>query len=432
MKNIIGALILWLLICSPSFAESLGAQLVKLEGMYERGTITKQEFDKAKSILLKMDQDSSEKIEKIKKEITEEQKENKKKLIKELQAEVNQEKTYSYKVREFRATGSGQWEKMEFIIDDYRFYTNRPGGVRVIRISDGKMVAMISDKFKIKFKNGGESLFIVKKYKLNTLEKKESKLAVVNALNSVKKEIDYQLSQILPKKKDLPGRVTFEYNGQIILSWERAFISKHNAHFFQLLALDDQPFHFYITKDSKRFALNMAKFTKKIDIAISKVKIELAKKYNLTEEEIGLIIKKRKQNYDKQLSAITKETGRLIAAETEKSIEQETSKAIDTEVAKKVNAELTKELEEAVGKEMAAEITDSFEQAFGAEIDAAMEQELATEIDAAIAASIEEGISAATAEAAMRAGIEALLQGATIEQAIAVCKAAGGGSAACD
>ena len=90
---------------------------------------------------------------------------------------------------------------MEFIIDDYRFYTNRPGGVRVIRISDGKMVAMISDKFKIKFKNGGESLFIVKKYKLNTLEKKESKLAVVNALNSVKKEIDYQLSQILPKKK---------------------------------------------------------------------------------------------------------------------------------------------------------------------------------------------------------------------------------------
>ena len=263
MKNIIGALILWLLICSPSFAESLGAQLVKLEGMYERGTITKQEFDKAKSILLKMDQDSSEKIEKIKKEITEEQKEKKKKLIKELQAEVNQEKTYSYKVREFRATGSGQWEKMEFIIDDYRFYTNRPGGVRVIRISDGKMVAMISDKFKIKFKNGGESLFIVKKYKLNILEKKESKLAVVNALNSVKKEIDYQLSQILPKKKDLPGRVTFEYNGQIILSWERAFISKHNAHFFQLLALDDQPCHFYVVKDKLRFALNMAKFTKK-------------------------------------------------------------------------------------------------------------------------------------------------------------------------
>ena len=431
MKNIIGALILWLLICSPSFAESLGAQLVKLEGMYERGTITKQEFDKAKSILLKMDQDSSEKIEKIKKEITEEQKEKKEKLIKDLQAEVNQEKTYSYKVREFRATGSGQWEKMEFIIDDYRFYTNRPGGVRVIRISDGKMVAMISDKFKIKFKNGGESLFIVKKYKLNILEKKESKLAVVNALNSVKKEIDYQLSQILPKKKDLPGRVTFEYNGQIIISWERAFISKHNAHFFQLLALDDQPFHFYVVKDKLRFALNMAKFTKKIDIAISKVKIELAKKYNLTEEEIGLIIKKRKQNYDKQLSAITKETGRLIAAETEKSIEQETSKAIDTEVAKKVNAELAKELESVIGEESYREIAEAIVAGLDEEMDAAFEEHMTSLVESNLLAAIAEGISVATAEAAMRATLAAIDQGATLEQALAVCKSAGGGNAIC-
>ena len=124
MKSIIGALILWLLICSPSFAESLGEQLVKLEGLYNRGTITKQEFDKAKSILFKMDQNSSETIEKVKKEISEQQKKKKEKLIKDLQAEVNQKTIYSYKVREYRATGPGQWEKMEFIIDDYRFYTH--------------------------------------------------------------------------------------------------------------------------------------------------------------------------------------------------------------------------------------------------------------------------------------------------------------------
>ena len=36
-------------------------------------------------------------------------------------------------------------------------------GVKVVRISDGKTLAVISDKFKIKYKNGGESLFIVKK-----------------------------------------------------------------------------------------------------------------------------------------------------------------------------------------------------------------------------------------------------------------------------
>ena len=174
MKSIIGALILWLLICSQSFAESLGQQLVKLEGLYNRGTITKQEFDKAKSILLKMDQNSSETIEKVKKEISEQQKKKKEKLIKDLQAEVNQKKIYSYKVREYRATGPGQWEKMEFIIDDYRFYTHRPGGVKVVRISDGKTLAVISDKFKIKYKNGGENLFIVKKYKENIIQKKEN------------------------------------------------------------------------------------------------------------------------------------------------------------------------------------------------------------------------------------------------------------------
>ena len=44
------------------------------------------------------------------------------------------------------------------------------------------------------------------------------------------------------------------------------------------------------------------------------------------------------------------------------------------------------------------------------------ERELAAEIDAAIASSIQEGISAATAEAAIRASIEVLAQGGSLEQ----------------
>ena len=52
-------LFLGILLIIPTFtansAESLGEQLVKLEGLYDRGAITKEEFTKAKTILLKID-----------------------------------------------------------------------------------------------------------------------------------------------------------------------------------------------------------------------------------------------------------------------------------------------------------------------------------------------------------------------------------------
>jgi len=54
MKKIIAVLLLTLMICSKSFAVDITEQLLKLEGMYERGSITEQEFLKAKSILLEI------------------------------------------------------------------------------------------------------------------------------------------------------------------------------------------------------------------------------------------------------------------------------------------------------------------------------------------------------------------------------------------
>ena len=56
-------LVLGLIICSKSFAIDVSDQLLKIEGMYERGSITKEEFLKAKSILLKIDLTTSDKIE---------------------------------------------------------------------------------------------------------------------------------------------------------------------------------------------------------------------------------------------------------------------------------------------------------------------------------------------------------------------------------
>ena len=240
------------------------------------------------------------------KELSEQEKKDKEKLI----------KSDNYQVRNYASNDENDWERMEFIIDDYRFYAHRPGGMKVKRISDGKLVAMITNKFKIKFKNGGENLFVVKKYEQNTLEKKESGIGELDQHKNAIDENIYEKKYYREKK--LPGKITFEYNGTIVLSWERAYIPKHNTHFFQLLALDDQPFHFYAIKDRKQLALNMAKFVKKIDIAVAQVKVELAKKYNLTVEEIDLIIKKRKQNYDKQIAVSMQEE--ISAATSEAAI----------------------------------------------------------------------------------------------------------------
>ena len=75
------------------------------------------------------------------KELSEQEKKDKERLI----------KSDNYQVRNYASNDENDWERMEFIIDDYRFYTHRPGGMKVKRISDGKLVAILTDKFKIKF-----------------------------------------------------------------------------------------------------------------------------------------------------------------------------------------------------------------------------------------------------------------------------------------
>ena len=203
------------------------------------------------------------------------------------------------------------------------------------------------------------------------------------------------------------------------------FVPQHNAQFYQLLALNDQPFHFYVVHPKGEIALNMAKFTKKIDIAVAEAKKKIAEQYDLTEEDIEKILKQRKDNLDKQLAAISSETEKAIAQETGKAVQSE----VDKEVASAVDAELAKELANVIGEEATKEITQALEDALGVELDSAIKAELATELDKAIADAVAEGVSVATAEAAIRASIQVLAEGGSIEQAIATCKAAGGGAA---
>ena len=296
-------LFLGILLIIPTFTanstESLGEQLIKLEGLYERGSITKEEFKKAKTILLKIDTQASEKIDKAKEKIIEQKKkEERAALVTNLESDVNQTKSYTNTgVTKYASNAVGKWEKTEFFFDDFRVYAHRAGAIKIKRISDGKQVAVLTKNFKIKYYNDGEDLFETEKFKENTLEKNstlEELIPLLGKLNEATEKLGKALGG-----KELPGKVLIKYNGATFLSWERMFVAAHQAQFYQILALNDQPFHFYIVHPKGEFALNMAKFVKKIDIAVAEVKKELQEEYNLTPEEMDRILKKRKDNLDR-------------------------------------------------------------------------------------------------------------------------------------
>ena len=340
MKNIIAIFFFSLLFCSEISAD-ITSQLFKLNEIYRSGAITEDEFKKAKSILLKMDESKPEETEtKISKDVI----------------TVN---TFRDSIKEF--------EKKELIFDDYRIYTHRPGGVKIRRLSDNKQLAVFSDKFKIKFYNDGEGLFDF------VLDEKDEKIYI-------------------------------KFKGVELLKWESRYVAKHNAHFFQLVTFNDEPFHYYIVLNGgKQVALNLKKFTKKIDKAVNKAKIRLAAKYNITLEQIELILKRRKDAKNKELEGI-------IGKKKDEILEEAFRESVDKELAK--------QLEETIGQAMAKE--------FDAIIIEGMEAEFASLIDQAIQEAVSEGISQATAEAAVRAIMEVLGAGGSEAEAMAACRAIAG------
>ena len=221
--------------------------------------------------------------------------------------------------------------------------------------------------FKIKFYNDGEGLFDF------VLDEKDEKIYI-------------------------------KFKGVELLKWESRYVAKHNAHFFQLVTFNDEPFHYYIVLNGgKQVALNLKKFTKKIDKAVNKAKIRLAAKYNITLEQIELILKRRKDAKNKELEGI---------------IGKKKDEILDEAFRESVDKELAKQLEETIGQAMAKE--------FDAIIIEGMEAEFASLIDQAIQEAVSEGISQATAEAAVRAIMEVLGAGGSEAEAMAACRAIAG------
>ena len=75
MKKLLGIVVLGLFLCGNANAASIVEELTKLNNLYKDGAITKEEFSKAKSILLKTETKQEVKVEKKVKEKKERKKE---------------------------------------------------------------------------------------------------------------------------------------------------------------------------------------------------------------------------------------------------------------------------------------------------------------------------------------------------------------------
>jgi len=274
------------------------------------------------------------------------------------------------------------YEKMEMLFGDYRIYTHRPGGLKIRRLSDNKQLVVFSDKFKIKFYNDGDKIF------------------------------DF----ILDEKKE---NISIKYKDIELFTWKGKYVPKHQAYFFQVMTYNNQPFHYYINLRTKpSSALNIGKFELKIAKAVSKAKIKIAAKYNITPELIELILKKRKLAADKKIEKIILEEKEKL----EKQVDKEISDSIDKTLTASLSNEVAKQIEDTIGLEITKE--------FDSIIIDGMEAELASIIDEAVEEAVAEGVSQATAEAAIRAIMDVLAEGGTEEEAMNACRAVAG--SACD
>ncbi len=271
------------------------------------------------------------------------------------------------------------FEKMEMNFDDYKIYTHRPGGLKIRRISDNKQLVVFSDKFKVKYYNDGEKLF------------------------------DF----ILDEKEN---NISIRFQKIELFTWIGKYVPKHKANFFQVISYNNTPFHYYIKLEGGKapIALNMEKFDNKIAKAISKAKIRIAAKYNMTPEKIDLILKRRQLAIDKKIEKVINEEKQII----EKNVKDTIKVTLDETLQASLNQQLEKEIGDTIGKEIAKE--------FDAIIIDGMEEEFASIVDEAVQEAINLGISQATAEAAIRAVMEVLESGGTEEEAMNACRAIAG------
>jgi len=424
MKRLVTTIFILFLIfsgLSTKLYSGITEELIKLDNLYEKGSITKKEYDKAKSIILNMDQDKKEKVKKVKKQpqktkeyksrlakldslykegvITKQEYNKAKAIILEMEENsqkiINKAKTLkqendtrllrTVEIKKYKDNvGEETMELMEMTIGDFRVYSHRPGGIKVRRISDGQQLLVISDNLKVTYYGDSKDIVDIEH---NTQDKNNPTLHL--------------------KIKKVP-----------VLSWKGKYVHKHRATFYQVMAIGNKPFQYYIKltkKGNPVVGLNISKFDRKIENAVAKAKTRLAAKYEISIDEINKIMENRESKAVAQLeSVIQKEEDKIMKA------------SLDTLVDSAINEELAAELEKTIGEAMANELISAIEAETGAAIDQAIQDELAAAIDEAVAEAVALGIDEATAAAAIQAMLEVYARGGTDAEAMAACQSIAG------
>lgn len=395
-------------------------QLKTIKSLYESGTLEKDEYENSKSRLLikkaalqpkkksnktnkKQNTDLDKQLDVIKKlfddgVLSEEDYNKTKKILisKYEEKKQNESENYIADPSSFQVnieeTHGKNWEKAEIIYKDYRVYTYRPGGIRV-ETSSGVKLVQITDNFKVRYYNNGESLITIKMKKMKLPR-------LVDTINEHAEMIqDLSILDKLFKKKE---KKKFDKNahklelfieGRKVLHWEGRHVDKHHAFFYQVLTADFQSFHFYIRLSGKAaIALQMESFNRKIDNAVRAAKERLSVEHDITLEEIDNIINER----------VNEEAGKAVEEGIKEAIEQSVSDAVA----------------QSVGEAMSAGLIAAIEEATGEAIDEAVEQELADAIDAEIAAAVAAGIEEAAVTAGWQAYFDTIAAGGSEADAV--------------
>ena len=361
---------------SNSDRKTLEKQIEVLEKLYKDGALSEEEFLKTKKFLT----DKEEKGENID--------------LKDVETAPQAEYVLNIK----KDAGNKNWEKAEIIFDKYRIYTHRPGGIKVVRISDNKPLVRITDNFKIKYFNNYKDVIRIEQTKYTPPDLSEAISGIGNEIEDKLNEVKEILKNPFKKRKNKnyfdpeTHKLELFINDQRILHYVGRYVRNHKAFFYQVLTDKAEPFHYYIRIDGKApIALNMKFFNAKIDRAVRKVKKELAIEYNVSEEEIQKIIDEK--------------------------VGEETNRAIEESMESAINESVKEAIKQSIGQELSNMLVSAVEQATGEAIDSAIEQELADAIDQEIARAVAMGIDEAAVSAGWEAYFEVLAQGGTYEEA---------------
>jgi len=277
-------------------------------------------------------------------------------------------KTSKIKIKQISGkTGREKFEKYEFFIENFRVHTLSPGTIRIDNMLTGETDVTLTSNFKTRFTKNGKKFF---EFKFD--------------------------------EENLKGDLY--YKGKKIINWTGRYVSRYQATFHQMQVDGIQPFHYFIMIPGKNpISVNYKIFEKKIEKAVSKVKEEMALKYNMTIDDIDKIMETKESSISREQEKIIKELVNQYAG-------------------KEITEEIRKEIEKTIGQEMANAFITEIEQVTGQAIDDAIERELSSAIDEAVAYAVQQGISEAVAAAAIEAMIIVYALGGTDEDAMNACR----------